>query len=206
MRQFAFFRFLIGLAALFAASAAAFAGEQVIEFRYVIHPLEVKTFEAPNIEGQTMVMGKVFGVVAFKDGRVGTKDFIYQAELLNGDGPIHGFSTYRFEDGSSITASFAGEIKGGQRHGTSHGLSSAFLAFQAGIEQRAVFEHGAGDVEKTVADGAQSTGVAATAGLQSKVLGFARLIAPPGGVSQVVNGVPQSWIAGEPSGDGAAFA
>lgn len=48
----------------------ASAGEQVIEFRYVIHPLEVKTFEAPNIEGQTMVMGKVFGVVAFKDGRV----------------------------------------------------------------------------------------------------------------------------------------
>ena len=37
-----------------------------------------QTFEAPKIEGQTMVMGKVFGVVAFKDGRVGTKDFIYQ--------------------------------------------------------------------------------------------------------------------------------
>ena len=58
------------------------------------------------------------------------------------------------------------------RIGTSHGLSSAFLAFQAGIEQRAVFEHGADDVEKTVADGAQSAGMAATAGLQSKMLGF----------------------------------
>ena len=89
---------------------------------------------------------------------------------------------------------------------TSHGLSSAFLAFQAGIEQRAVFEHGAGDVEKTVADGAQSTGMAATAGFQSKILGFALLIASSGGVSQVVNGIPQSWIAGEFSGDGAAFA
>jgi hypothetical protein len=127
MRKFDFFGILIGVAALFAASAAAFAGEQVIEFRYVIHPLEVKTFEAPKIEGQTMVMGKVFGVVAFKDGRVGTKDFIYQAELLNGDGPIHGFSTYRFEDGSSITASFAGEIKGGQRHGVYAILSGTGL-------------------------------------------------------------------------------
>ena len=100
----------LALSGLLAVPASG--GEQVIEFRYVIHPLEVKTFEAPKIEGQTMVMGKVFGVVAFKDGRVGTKDFIYQAELLNGDGPIYGFSTYRFEDGSSITASFAGEIKG----------------------------------------------------------------------------------------------
>ena len=97
------------------APSLAFAGEQVIEFRYVIHPLEVKTFEAPKIEGQTMVMGKVFGVVAFKDGRVGTKDFIYSAELLKGEGPVRGFSTYTFEDGSSSTASFNGEVKGGQR-------------------------------------------------------------------------------------------
>ena len=68
----------LALSGLLAVPASA--GEQIIEFRYVIHPLEVKTFEAPKIEGQTMVMGKVFGVVAFKDGRVGTEDFIYQAE------------------------------------------------------------------------------------------------------------------------------
>lgn len=37
---------------------------------------------------------------------------------------------------------------------TSHGLSSGFLALEAGVEQRAVFEHGAGDVEETVANGA----------------------------------------------------
>jgi hypothetical protein len=90
--------------------------------------------------------------------------------------------------------------------GTSRGLSSAFLAFQAGVEQRAVFEHGAGDVEKTVADGPESAGMGTAAGFQSKILGFTFLIAPPRGVRQVVNGVPQSWIAGEPAGDGAAFA
>ena len=106
--------------------------------------------------------------------------------------------------GSSKAIAPGGPLISPQR--TSHGLSSAFLAFQAGIEQRAFFEHGAGDVEKPVADGAQSAGMAATAGLQSKVLGFARLIAPPGGVSQVVNRIPKSWIAGEPSGDGEAFA
>ncbi len=88
---------------------------------------------------------------------------------------------------------------------TSHRLSSAILAFETGIEQRAVFEHVAGDVEQTVADGAESEGMAAAAGFQSKILGFAFLVAPPGGVRQVVNGVPQPWIAGEPSGDGAAF-
>src|SRR5215470_2489528 len=89
---------------------------------------------------------------------------------------------------------------------TSHGLSSAILAFQAGIEQRAVFKHGAGDVEETVANGAQSPGMATTTGFQSEILRFALFIAPPGGVSQVMDRIAQSWIAGEPSGNGAAFA
>ena len=116
---------LIALSGLLAVPASA--GEQVLEFRYVTKPLELKTFEAPKIEGQTMVMGKVFGVVAFKDGRVGTKDFIYSAELLKGEGPVRGFSTYTFEDGSSITASFNGEVKGGQRHGVYTILSGTGL-------------------------------------------------------------------------------
>jgi len=77
------------------------------------------------------------------------------------------------------------------------------LALEAGIKQRAVFEHGAGDVEKTVADGAERAGMPATASFQSKIFGFARLIAPPGGVRQIVNRIPQSWIAGEPSGEAA---
>ncbi len=79
-------------------------------------------------------------------------------------------------------------------------------SFEGGVERRAFFEHGAGDVEQTVTNGAQSAGMAAAAGFQGKILGFALPVAPPGGVRQIVNGVAQPWIAGEPSGDGAAFA
>jgi len=60
-----------------------------------------------------------------------------------------------------------------------------------------VFEHGAGDVEEPVTYGAESAGMAATASFQNKIFGFALLVASPGGVRQVVNGVPQPWIAGE---------
>jgi len=80
------------------------------------------------------------------------------------------------------------------------------LGFQARVEQRVVFEHGAGDIEKTIADGAQCTGMGTATGFQSNILGFTLLIAPPRRVRQVVNGVPQFWIAGEPSSNGAAFA
>jgi hypothetical protein len=71
---------------------------------------------------------------------------------------------------------------------------------------RSIFEHSAGDVEETVTDSAESAGMAATAGFQSKILGFALLVGPPRGIRQVVYGIPQPWIAGKPPGDGPAFA
>jgi len=64
---------------------AATAGEQVLEFKLVT-----------------------------KDGRVASKEFIFNADYNKGSGPFFGYSTYQFEDGSSITARFAGTQRAGQ--------------------------------------------------------------------------------------------
>ena len=64
------------------------------------------------------------------------------------------------------------------------------LAFEAGVKQRSIFEHSAGDVEETVTDSAESAGMAATAGFQSKILGFALLVGSSRGIRQVVYGIP----------------
>jgi hypothetical protein len=109
---------LTGAAALVATSTIAFAGEQVLEFKLVTRLVNPTTVvEAANIEGQTMIASKAVGVAYFKDGRVASKDFILTLDLRNGSGPYKGYSTYTFEDGSSITASFTGERKAGESHG-----------------------------------------------------------------------------------------
>ena len=118
MRQSHFFGVLIGLAALFAASMPVLAGEQVLEFKLVTAPVEVKVFDAANLDGQSLSAGKYFGVAYFKDGRIAVKNFISTGDVLNGSGPIRGYSTYTFNDGSSITASYTGEAKPGVRTGT----------------------------------------------------------------------------------------
>ena len=118
MRQSAFLRFLIGLAALFAASSAAFAGEQMLEFKLVTTPVDVKVFEAANLDGQSLSAGRYFGVAYFKDGRIAVKNYIATTDTLKGSGSVRGYSTYTFNDGSSITASYTGEVKGGLRSGT----------------------------------------------------------------------------------------
>jgi hypothetical protein len=90
------------------------AAEHTLEFKLVTKPIEVKTLEASNIEGQSVGLMKMHGVAFFKDGRVASKDFIYNYDFNKGSGPYFGYSTYQFEDGSTITARFAGTQRAGQ--------------------------------------------------------------------------------------------
>jgi hypothetical protein len=107
--------FLSGVALVVAVSTAV-AGERVLEFKLVTKPIDVKVIEAANVEGQTVVSGKFFGVAVFKDGRIGVKEFVHSSDLLKGSGPYYGYSTYTFEDGS-ITARYTGSVKDGKSKG-----------------------------------------------------------------------------------------
>ena len=116
--------FLVAALSLPAASAAL-AGEQMLEFKLIIKPIDVKVTEAANVEGQTVASGKMFGVAFFKDGRIAIKDFVHSADLLKGSGSIYGYSTYTFDDGSSITARYTGSVKDGRGKGEYTILSGA---------------------------------------------------------------------------------
>jgi hypothetical protein len=116
---------MLASVALFASGA--FAGEQHLELKLVIHPLDVKVVEAPNVAGEKMTSGKYFGVAWTNDGRVAVKDYIGASDMLNGTGSLKGYSTYTFQDGSSITASYTGEIKEGVVHGEYKILSGTGL-------------------------------------------------------------------------------
>jgi hypothetical protein len=102
--------------AVVVAASTAVAGEKVLEFKLVTKPIDIKVTEAANIEGQTVLSGKFFGVAVFKDGRIGVKEFINTSDLLKGSGPFFGYSTYTFEDGS-ITARYTGSAKDGKSKG-----------------------------------------------------------------------------------------
>jgi hypothetical protein len=86
-------------------TAAAHAGEKTLEFQLVTKYLDPRTLDAPNVEKQTITQSKAFGVAVFKDGRIGTKDFIVANDRHGDAGTAFGYSTYTFEDGS-ITARF----------------------------------------------------------------------------------------------------
>ncbi|MCP3465848.1 MULTISPECIES: hypothetical protein [unclassified Bradyrhizobium] len=103
-------------AALAAAASNAFAGEEVLEFKLVTKPIDVKVLEVANVEGQTVASGKLFGVAVFNDGRIGVKEFVNTSDMLKGSGSFFGYSTYTFEEGS-ITARYSGSAKDGKSKG-----------------------------------------------------------------------------------------
>jgi hypothetical protein len=97
-----------------AVGPAATAAEHALEFKLVVRPVEVKALEAPNVEGQVVFLNKMYGVAFFKDGRTASKEFIFNGDYNKGSGPFVGYSTYQFEDGSTIVARFAGTQRAGQ--------------------------------------------------------------------------------------------
>jgi hypothetical protein len=96
---------------LWVAASAATAMERTLEFQLVTKLIDPKAVEAPNIEGRSVIQAKAFGVAVFKDGRMAVKDFVVVLDLDKGTGPFFGYSTYTFDDGSSVTARFTAQAK-----------------------------------------------------------------------------------------------
>jgi hypothetical protein len=115
------------------------AAELSLEFKLVVMPVEVKSFDIVNIEGQSVALMKMSGVAYFKDGRVAAKNFVFQTDYNKGSGPFFGYSTYQFEDGSTITARFAGTLRAGQPiHGEYAVLSGTGV--YAGVKGSGTFD------------------------------------------------------------------
>jgi hypothetical protein len=91
------------------------AGERTLEFQLVTKYLDIRTMDAANVDGQTVTQGKAFGVAVFKDGKIGTKEFIFARDGQKGGGTYYGYSTYTFDDGS-ITARYVGSYDSKRSH------------------------------------------------------------------------------------------
>lgn len=96
---------------LLSFSSFVAAAEKALEFQLVVKLYDPTALEAPNVPNQIITESKAFGVGVFKDGRLAVKDFVTVSDLNKGVGSMYGYSTYTFDDGSTITARFTGEFK-----------------------------------------------------------------------------------------------
>jgi hypothetical protein len=132
-------RLTLFVAALASTYQPAYAADQVLEFKLVTRNIEVKMHEAKNVEGQNIGVAKAYGVAYFKDGRVASKDFVTSWDYNKGVGPFSGYSTYTFEDGSTITARFTGNARGPGQFRGDYAVLSGTGSF-AGVKGTGSFE------------------------------------------------------------------
>ena len=121
------------------AACGAFAADHELEFKLVVMPVEVKNFEVANVDGQNVQLSRMTGVAYFKDGRVASKNFVYNSDLNKGSGPYYGYSTYQFEDGATLTARFSGTLRAGQPAHGEYTILSGTGAY-AGAQGRGSFD------------------------------------------------------------------
>ena len=107
------------LAAMALAAAdplSAQAGEQKLKFRFVTQMIG-EPGNLPEIAGHKITAGHYMGVATFEDGRIAHKDFVDVSDDTENSGTFKGYSTYTFQNGDSITASYTGGWDAGGAHG-----------------------------------------------------------------------------------------
>lgn len=85
-----------------------------MEFQLVTKLMDPKTIDAPNLEGRSLLQSTAFGVAVFADGKIAVKDFVAASDSGKDSVSQHGYSTYTFEDGSTLTLSWAAASRPGQ--------------------------------------------------------------------------------------------
>lgn len=96
----------IALAALLGAAPVADAAEVTLKFRLVTTDTSATVLPVMNGGGRTVSAHDAVGVAVFEDGRLAFKRFVYTEDATESEGDVHGYNTYTFENGDSITASF----------------------------------------------------------------------------------------------------
>jgi hypothetical protein len=79
------------------------AAEKTLEFQLITKIVESKKVDVPNVEGQSLTQSTAFGVAVFKDGRIALKDFVATSDRTKDSVSQSGYSTYTFDDGSTLT-------------------------------------------------------------------------------------------------------
>ena len=76
-----------------AADGIAAAEEETLKFRFVTVDIDKAAFNAPNIEGHSVVARHSAGVATFEDGRIAFKDYVISMDNRGPEGDFVGYST-----------------------------------------------------------------------------------------------------------------
>jgi hypothetical protein len=108
---------LLAAAALSTIVTSSFADE-TLKWRVVQHPASMQTQQVNDVNGHTLSLYRLPGIVFFPDNSTGASEVFGMADTVNGAGTTDGYNSITFSDGSQLWLKYTGQLNGGKRSGT----------------------------------------------------------------------------------------
>ena len=87
------------------------ATAETLKFRFFNHAVKAEIFPIPDVEGHFIVPNIREGAIILENGELGWLKAILINDLIRGTGPIDMYSTFTFQDGSTITIHSKGTLE-----------------------------------------------------------------------------------------------
>jgi hypothetical protein len=108
------------LCSLFAGTAIA---DETLKWRHVQHTGSLQTEQVGDVAGHALNVYRLPGIAFFPDGTIGSTLVIGMSDITNNSGPVNGYYTVNFPDGSALWLKYTGTVaadgKSFPRKGTS---------------------------------------------------------------------------------------
>jgi hypothetical protein len=102
------FYVVVILAAFFAMPSKA---DEAVKWRQVQHSTSIQTLEVGDVNGHTLNIFRLAGIVFFADGSTGTSVVLGTSDVVNGSGSANGYGFITFSDGSELWTKWTGDGK-----------------------------------------------------------------------------------------------
>jgi len=100
--------FVIGIGLLgFVPQATA----ETLNFRNLVHVTKIEAVPIPDAEGHLVRLQVREGVQVFENGELAWIKAVLSGDIIKGAGPFSMYSTYTFQDGSTITTHTKGRVE-----------------------------------------------------------------------------------------------
>jgi hypothetical protein len=91
--------------------ATSACADETLKWRQVQHATSFQSQQVGDVNGHSLGLYRLAGIAFFPDGSTGTTVVIGTNDAVNGSGPVNGYSTVSFSDGSELMVKYTGAIK-----------------------------------------------------------------------------------------------
>jgi hypothetical protein len=98
--------------------------DETLRYRHIIHITSLQSLELGDIDGHAALVARFSGTAIFADKSMATTEGITFGDTVKANGPLNGYNSPNFNDGSSLvfkwcgttTVDGRGAIQKGHRH------------------------------------------------------------------------------------------